>query len=145
MDLKKITSVWSDAKQSFRLLTSPIKTRYLLHVTGKEEENREREKWRGREDLKKRQWSNAWLKKADKTEKQTNQPKHNLIHAASHSKITGDPCNPWSAQSHSSSLTVFTSPSTIFFLSIRMLFFRPRLDILVFVTILGWKYSCFMA
>ena len=30
---------------------------------------------------------------------------------------------------------------TLFFL-IRMLFFRPRLNILIFLPILGWKYSC---
>ena len=32
------------------------------------------------------------------------------------------------------------SPNTLFF--IRMLFFRPRLNILIFLSILGWKHSC---
>ena len=32
--------------------------------------------------------------------------------------------------------------ATLFFFFIRMLFFRPRLNILIFLPILGRKYSC---
>ena len=38
-------------------------------------------------------------------------------------------------------LTNFHGQYTLFFY-IRMLFFRPRLNILIFLRILGWKYSC---
>ena len=34
--------------------------------------------------------------------------------------------------------------NTLCFFSIRMLFFRPRLNILIFLPILGRKYSCFI-
>ena len=34
------------------------------------------------------------------------------------------------------------STHTLFFFFIRILFFRPRLNILIFPPILGWKYSC---
>ena len=33
-------------------------------------------------------------------------------------------------------------PGYTLFFFIRMLFFRPRLNILIFLPILGWKYSC---
>ena len=37
---------------------------------------------------------------------------------------------------------VVVNSRTLFFFFIRMLFFRPRLNILIFLPILGWKYSC---